>query len=207
MSKRFFTSDFHFGMSLLLDQKIMKQDARPFKSVEKMNTALLRTCFERAKEDDTIIHLGDLACYKQDRDSIGLSVKPIEMIKKIPATFINIRGNHDLNNKVKSIADSMQIHLGKKFPNVTCGHYPSYDSRSNSYIRSGWINLCGHVHKKWKHCLDLDNSILNINVGVDVWKYNIVSEDELVKYILQVLALPKEQINKVKTINGKLTNV
>lgn len=207
MSKRFFTSDFHFGMSVLLNKQIMKCNVRPFESIEKMNSEILKMCFNVTTVDDMIIHLGDLACYKHDRDLNGLDIKPIELIKQIPATFINIRGNHDINNKVKSVADSMQLHLGKHFPNVTCGHYPSYDIRSKSYIRSGWINLCGHVHKKWKHCLDLDNSILNINVGVDVWNFKLVSEDELIKYIFHLLTLPKEQLNKIKTINGRIVNV
>jgi calcineurin-like phosphoesterase family protein len=35
--------------------------------------------------------------------------------------------------------------------------------------------------------LDIKNKVLNINVGVDVWKYQIISEDELIKYIDKIL--------------------
>ena len=66
--------------------------------------------------------------------------------------------------------------------------------------------LCGHVHSKWKHCLDVTSNVLNINVGVDVWKYNIVSEDALVRYvdsILTTLRTAPNKIHKVKVEDGK----
>ena len=39
MSKRFFTADFHIGMS-----DIINFENRPFKTIEDMNNALLQTC-------------------------------------------------------------------------------------------------------------------------------------------------------------------
>ena len=97
MAHKFFTSDFHFGSSALL--KINKW---PFKSIEKHDAALVRSCMQLAKAEDVIYHLGDLAQFGGDSHygytSKGLDVKPYEMLKDISATFINIRGNHDLNN-------------------------------------------------------------------------------------------------------------
>jgi calcineurin-like phosphoesterase family protein len=185
--KRFFTADWHLGSQLLLDKKVMKEDVRPFKSVEKMDAAILRSAHQRAKYDDTIIHVGDLACYGKDRGHAGLEIKPFEIISKIPATFVNIRGNHDLHNSVKSVCDSMRIHLGKRFPCVSVSHYPSTDPHSFGQWLPGDIHICGHVHKKWKHFLDVKNKVLNINVGVDVWNFQIISEDELIKYIDKIL--------------------
>jgi len=102
----------------------------------------------------------------------------------------------------------MQIRLGKRYPNVTVGHYPSYDPHAESYVKNGWLHLCGHVHDRWRHCLDLDKEILNINVGVDVWGYKLVSEEELVQYVNAVLKMPKEKLCKVKRNNeGKIVNV
>jgi calcineurin-like phosphoesterase family protein len=43
------------------------------------------------------------------------------------------------------------------------------------------------VHGAWKYFIDFDNKVLNINVGVDVWKYNPVSEDELIAYIDSIM--------------------
>lgn len=156
---------------------------------------------------DTIVHIGDLACFKSDRSYNGLDVRPQEFIQQVDATFLNIRGNHDVNNKVKNICNCMQTSLGKSFPNVTIGHYPSYDIHAKDTFKEGWIHLCGHVHKAWKHALDLTHSVLNINCGVDVWNYQLVSEDELVRYIKHILRLPKEKINKVQVIGNKVVKV
>ena len=98
MAKRFYTSDFHLGFSGLLEI-----EKWPFKSIKKHDQALIRSCCERAKPEDTIIHVGDLASVGMDRhnglDSKGLDVKPIELLSSIKATFVNIRGNHDISNK------------------------------------------------------------------------------------------------------------
>lgn len=193
MARRFFTADFHLSM-----RDILRFENRPFKSIEKMDAALLRSCTQRAKADDTIIHIGDLYSYGFDRGNEGSRVKPADVIKNIPAQFINIRGNHDMSNRVKSLCESMTIRLGKRYPDVVVGHYPSYDDRARQYARRGWICLCGHVHSKWKHCLDLDRQILNLNMGVDVWRYQIVSEDELIAYIGQVLSHKPDEIFRCK---------
>lgn len=204
MAKRFFSADFHLGFSALLDI-----EKRPFNTVEEMNDALVGSCVRLTREDDIIIHLGDLASFGSDNHlgtkSQGLSVKPYELLKGIRATFLNVRGNHDLRNRVKSACDSMQLRLGKRYPNVTAGHYPSYDVKARDYVRRGWINLCGHVHSKWKHCLDLDRSVLNVNVGVDVWDYMPVSEDELVQYINRLLKHKPDDLFRCKREDGKVS--
>ena len=156
---------------------------------------------------DTIVHIGDLASFKSDRDYTGSNVNPQWFVEQIDANFINVRGNHDVNNKVKNTCTCMQTNLGKRFPNVTIGHYPSYDPHAKDTFKEGWIHLCGHVHKSWKHALDLTHSVLNINCGVDVWNYQIISEDELVRYIESILKLPKEALNKVKIVDGKVVKV
>ena len=156
---------------------------------------------------DIIIHVGDLASFGTDRGGKGLSCNPSHIISTIPATFINIRGNHDINNRVKSVCESMRTNLGRRFPNVSVSHYPSYDPHVGVNVKNGDIHICGHVHKKWKHCLDLDRQILNINVGVDVWNYKIITEEELIQYIEQVLHLPKDKVVKIKNVDGHLKYV
>ena len=177
---RLFSADFHFGFESLLSL-----EKWPFKSIEKHDAALVRSCKERAKPEDIIYHLGDLCCYKQDShlDSKGLDVKPYELIKDIPATFINIRGNHDLNNKVKSACDSMHLFLSKRYPSVSLAHYPTYDRRCDRSCMFAPVHLCGHVHSTWKHCLDLDHQILNVNMGCMMWGWKIVLDDELIAYL------------------------
>lgn len=199
MAHKFFTSDFHFGMSAMLSIENW-----PFKSIEKHDAALLRSCKERAKQEDVIYHLGDLCSYGLDRGSKGLEIKPYELIKDIPATFINIRGNHDLNNKVKSVCDSMHMFLSKRYPSVSLSHYPTYDRRIDPSCLTAPIHLCGHVHSSWRHCLDLDHRILNINVGCMMWGFKIVSDDELIAYLNKLFKKKPDQLFRCHTQNGKL---
>lgn len=200
--RRFLSADFHLGFEALLEL-----DKWPFKSIEKHDQALLRSCKERAKPGDIIYHLGDLFCYKQDShlNSKGLDIKPDEVLKDIQATFINIRGNHDLNNKVKSVCDSMHMFLSKRYPSVSLSHYPTYDKRCDASCLHAPIHLCGHIHSLWRHCLDLDHKILNVNVGCMVWNWRIVSDDELIVYLNKLFRCSPNQLYRCKkNERGKL---
>lgn len=201
MAKRWFSSDFHLGFSALL-----KIEKWPFPSIEKHDAALLRSCAERAKQTDTIIHVGDLASYGQDNhngiNSKGLNINPMVMISSINAMFINIRGNHDQSNKVKSVCDSMRTTLGKRFLSVSISHFPTYDKRCAGHFRNGDIHICGHVHDKWKHCIDLDHKCLNINVGCMVWGWKIISEEELIQYISELLTHKPDDLYRCKVSAG-----
>ena len=168
---------------------ILKYENRPFPDIGQHDRHLAGVC-RAVPANDVIIHIGDLCSM-----NAGNFDSPREFVDSVNATFVNIRGNHDLNNNVKSLCDSMQIHLGRRFPSVVCGHYPSYDRRSEKYAKRGYILLCGHVHGRWRHFLDVERQILNVNVGVDVWNYRLVSEDELVRYIMSVVQLPKDKVN------------
>ena len=182
---------------------ILRFEGRPFKTIEKHDAALLRSCRERAKAGDVIVHAGDLYSFGSDRGHEGSKVKPAEVLAQLPAQFVNIRGNHDLNNKVKSLCESMTVSLGRRYPNVVVGHYPSYDRRA-VYRRRGWIQLCGHVHGKWRHCLDVDRQILNVNVGVDATRYMVVSEDEVAAYVDRLLSHKPDELYRCRTDGGRL---
>ena len=200
MAKRFFTADFHLGMS-----ECIRFEKRPFKNVQEMNSRLVHTCMERTTENDIIYHIGDLASWKSDRGNLGLDVKPMEIVKTIPAQFLNIRGNHDLNNKVTSVCEAMHVHLSRRYPDVVCCHYPSFTDHALKYVQPNGIWICGHVHRSWRHCLDLTNNILNVNVGVDAWNYNIVSEDELTTYLDSLFRLqPDDLLRARRQPNGKM---
>lgn len=204
MARKWFSADFHFGSSALL-----KIDKWPFKSIEKHDAALVRSCTQRAKEEDIIYHIGDLAQFGEDghyqERAKGLDVKPYELIKDIPATFINIRGNHDLNNKVKSACDAMHMRLNKRYPSVSLSHYPTYDHRIDPSCLTAPVHLCGHVHGKFRHCLDLDHRIININMGCMVWGFKIVSEQELINYLNVLFKKQPNELFRCKMQpNGKL---
>ena len=182
MAQIFFTADWHLGSKIVMD--IYK---RPFKTVERMNAVLISNCNNKAKEKtDFVIHAGDFACYGKDRNETGLSINPNLFHKIIHSTFVPLEGNHDYNNKVKFIGSSLRLEVGQ-FEDVSIGHYPSYDKRAKDSFKKGDIHLCGHVHDKWKYFIDKENEVLNINIGVDVWNYHPISEDELANYIKKIM--------------------
>ena len=207
MARRLWTADWHLGSTILLDKKVMGDAARPFKDVDAMKAAFLKSAAEKVRDDDILVHVGDFASYGIDRGYQGLKEKPAEIIAKLPGKFINLRGNHDINNGVFCLGNSLNLSLGKRYPYVSASHYPSYDKRASGTFADGTVHLCGHVHKKWKHCLDLTHSVLNINVGVDVWDYNVVTEDEIVKYLNFLFSRRPDELFRIKITSGSKAEI
>jgi calcineurin-like phosphoesterase family protein len=163
-----------------------------------MNRAIIGRANMQASADDVIVHVGDLACF-----SSLAEVKPAELLKQVKATVVNIHGNHDTTNRVKSLCSSMRTQLGKKYTAVSVSHYPTYDRRAEGQFLEGDIHICGHVHERWQHCLDLEHKCLNINVGVDAWQFKMLSEDDLVKYIDKLLR-DTSKLKRAVIIEGKV---
>lgn len=190
MAKKFYTADWHLG-----SQHVLEVFNRPFSSIERMNKSIISTCNNIApSKSDIVIHVGDFACFKKDRGKIGLAENPNKILQNISSTFFNIEGNHDTNNKVRSIGNYLRTTLGP-FVDVSVSHYPSNDERAKGTFLPGDIHLCGHVHNKWKYFIDKENQVLNINVGIDVWGYRPVSEDKLIDFIKKLM---KEENNNEK---------
>lgn len=115
---------------------ILKYENRPFSTIEEMNKHLIMECCKKAKvyketladgnqiaiDRDIIIHVGDLAMFGEN----GLGINPQALVSQIPAMFINLKGNHDINNKVKSVGTMLRTKIGKH-NDVSISHYPSYD--------------------------------------------------------------------------------
>ena len=184
--RRYFTSDLHLGSS-----KVLEACNRPFLDNVEMTDKLIANCNEIANSsDDIIYHMGDLYCLKDDNGSPGMLTPWRETKRRFLANVVNIEGNHDPNNGVKSMATSMRLVLGKAFNVVLC-HYPSTDPRSRLHLKPGDINICGHNHTSWdgeKFLVDKRNKVLNINVCTDLWDYQPVSEVTLVNFIKQILS-------------------
>lgn len=200
--KVFFTSDLHLQSTE--SPGIIDWAHRPFKSVEKHDAALIRGIQERVKPDDLLIHVGDFMNYGKNRGRESGRAKPEAYIKRIGRQIVFLEGNHDPNNHVRCIGRTLTTKVGRYV--VSVGHYPSYDERfefvdTPEYSRSRpWsahggpqavhIHLCGHVHDKWLVFWNDTHAFkcMNINIGVDAWKYRPVSEAELDAYIGKVLA-------------------
>lgn len=183
---RFWTSDFHFG-----NPNILKYCNRRFKSVERMTEVFINKANLKAKRStDVIIHVGDFSNYGNEKGTAGLRLKPQEYIDKFKAKIILVEGNHDNKNKVKSDFISCTVRLGNSFRYVSVGHFPSNYPESNGQFLPGTLRLCGHVHgnNAWKWYWDTFNKVLNINVGIDHWKYNIVSDEDIINYTNKIIS-------------------
>lgn len=162
-----------------------------------MAAAYIRSCNQQAKDSrDTVIHVGDFFLKGADRhDSAtghdqGLKLPVSHYLKQITAQMVLIEGNHDSTNVGHTTCKQMILDLGP-FKCTSVSHYPSYEKgtwtlkgKDKDHLH---IHLCGHVHEKWKWFLDLERFVLNINVGVDQWKQQIVSEKKLIGFISSLL--------------------
>ena len=188
--KKFFSADFHLNSTAILQYA-----KRPFKSGEKMAEAYIRSCNQQARDpSDMIVHVGDFFLKGADRHGVGdegLGVSAKEYLSRINAQVFLIEGNHDSNNVGHTHAKQLILDLGP-YKCTSVSHYPSTDKgtwtlrgKDKEHLH---IHLCGHVHEKWKWKLDLEKLVLNINVGVDQWKHQIVSEKKLIGYIMKLMA-------------------
>ena len=184
--RKFFTSDFHFN-----SLNTLQRENRPFRDVYAMNNAFIRTCNSRAKVDegDVVIHVGDLNTDGNDHGVMGGRVPLKNLLRQIEPQFLSLEGNHDANrsNRVKSIGVALTTRIGQYM--ATVSHFPSNNARcavtafAPCNDKPFHLHLCGHVHGAWKWMFDAERNVLNVNVGVDVWNYQIVSEDELAGFV------------------------
>jgi len=160
--KIWFTADCHFGHF-----NIINYTNRPFKNVEHMNFELIRRWNKVVAKDDLIYHVGDFA-YKGQTQA-----KEIE--KLLNGKIVHLEGNHDSNNGVKTLIVYAKMRFGGK--NIWVEHIPP--AIGDFPLETDMI-LCGHVHNLWKHTFIEDIPV--INVGVDVWDYQPVSINSILKY-------------------------
>jgi len=143
-----------------------------------MNKRLIDEANMRVKSDDTCIHVGDFSMRG------GWKYR-----RRLNGNWFFMRGNHDKNNKVKSVCDWMFLRLANY--NVFVTHVPYYyhkpDGTASYLVPDKLIEVietmcdfavCGHVHEKWD--VSYEGKIPCINVGVDVRDYRPMSDAELI---------------------------
>jgi len=200
--KVYYTSDAHFQHG-----NIIRYTARPWlkkgdldakgewiskeveaKRVDSMNKALIRNFNQKLKPGDKIFHVGDF-CFKGGKEASGKVSSEIYE-SQINAPITHILGNHDKNNAIKGGLESATIRFAKKTFQLI--HRPP---RKRNQIPAGVdCVLCGHVHNNWKH--KFVGGIPVINVGVDVWNFNLVSSQDIVVYYDKIMRERKEKLTK-----------
>ena len=167
--RTFFVSDTHFGHA-----NIIKYCNRPFVSLERMDSILIKNWNSRIEPEDTVYFLGDF-CFKRSSEAEESCKNAFEYYKEqLNGNIIFCVGNHDHSNGVKSKIQSIVIEIANQRIHMT--HKPEHSNYDFS------INLCGHVHDKWKICKltsDKGQETICVNVGVDVWNFFPVTWDEI----------------------------
>ena len=182
MSKRYWTADWHLG-----HPNILKYCKRPFHDVEHMNERLIAEANMRCGDDDNLIHVGDFVTRGGAKGVMGLKLKWNDYAKKINSNLVLLEGNHDHQNKTKTIGRHLICTISNFRVFVT--HYPT-DSDTHDPALIEWVYgnchfaIVGHVHDhwdhKWTHTSHGKPTFLNINVGVDVRNYRPISDDEVI---------------------------
>ena len=155
-------SDYHFSHF-----NIISYCNRPFKTAEEMNETIIKQHNERVKPEDTVFFLGDFI-FKGGKEGGIEKYRLFE--KRLNGKFIFIRGNHDNNNSLKTIITKMYIYYGAK--TICMTHRPEDADPSVP------LNLCGHVHGRYKVKRLSENSLI-VNLSVDVWNYYPVTFNEI----------------------------
>lgn len=190
MGKRLFTADWHLGSTL-----VWKCEHRPGKDALDAGIALAGMCNGMARPEDTVVHVGDFILAGHDRhsgfddDATGMPSQD-EWLRKLEPSFFLVEGNHDNGHNGVAAAKCLLLDLSRSFRNVTVGHFPScsksyaglYGSKHRPHL-----HLCGHVHGKWKAFYDSKACVLDVNVGVDVWDFKLVSGAEIAQLAELVL--------------------
>lgn len=169
--KLFFTSDWHLNHF-----NIIRYTGRPFKTLEEMNSTIIRKFNERVKEEDMCIFLGDFIFKSGSERGEGEPDKAkIFKEQLLCKNIIFIEGNHDKGgkNSLKTPIRKIIIHYGGR--DICLTHNPDHlDFQYN-------FGICGHVHEKWKfkELTKANKTIHCCNVGLEQWDYYPVTWDEI----------------------------
>ena len=162
MPKVWFTADTHFG-----HDAIREYCARPFATVEAMDTALVTIWNSVVQPGDIVWHLGDFALGRKV-DERWLQ----RLFRRLHGQKSLVIGNHD-GPATKALPWQSQHQIAECAVNgqriVMC-HYPL---RTWAGSVHGAIHLHGHEHGRappWPGACD---------VGVDAWQFAPVSLDRI----------------------------
>ena len=131
-----------------------------------MNEILIKNWNNKVNPDDVVYHVGDFCFGSGGHD---------KFTSRLNGVIVHVKGNHDSNNGVKSYLHSGIFLFGGL--EVYVVHVPP---RNPGEIPNRCdLVLHGHVHNAWKSKIMGDTPM--INVGVDVWDYEPVSVESVLK--------------------------
>jgi calcineurin-like phosphoesterase family protein len=177
-------SDEHFG-----HKAIIPYEKRPFASAEEMDAFIVEQHNKVVRKNDLVFHYGDVTC---DR------LEPLENVAKLNGRHILIAGNHDgVHPLHRDWYKYMPRYIEAGFEAIAPwarrrvaefeflqSHFPYYGDHTDN-VRfdqyrlkdQGLPIVHGHVHSLYT---EKDRQL---NVGVDVWNFTPVSEDQVIDWI------------------------
>jgi len=163
-----FCSDFHLG-----HENIIKYCKRPFKSLEEMDSTIIKNFNERVKEDDLVFFLGDFCFRYAPGESKTAPKKAFDHYRNqlICKNIIFISGNHDKRNGIKFPTESMVIKHGGKRIYLT--HNPKFAKEEFTF------NFSGHTHNKYGRFNKLGKNSCIVDLSVEGWNYQPVTINEI----------------------------
>ncbi|MBN4066771.1 metallophosphoesterase [Simkania negevensis] len=157
---KWFIADTHFSHF-----NIIRYTRRPFTDVEEMNQALIKNWNSLINDEDLVFFLGDFG--------LGSIEHLQEIFQQLKGQKVCIRGNHD-GTPSKLYKVGFSVVLESAFIKLGCHeieliHHPSPEPPPH-------FQCHGHIHEK------RPNKIINnqLNLCVEVWNYQPVSEKELI---------------------------
>jgi calcineurin-like phosphoesterase family protein len=162
----YFISDTHFG-----HENIIKYCKRPFKNAKEMDETIIKNWNSKVTDKDIVFFLGDF-CLTKSSEAPNSRKDAFEYYRnQLKGDIIFFKGNHDGNNKCKSIIESIVIQHGGKRIYLT--HDPKW-AKDDFY----W-NFCGHTHGNQGTFRRLGKKATIIDLSVDCWNYTPVNINEI----------------------------
>lgn len=169
-----FTSDLHLGHA-----NIIKYCNRPFKTLKEMDETIIQRWNERVRPGDMVYFLGDF-CFRRSAEAPDGNVFDFYR-GRLNGDIIFVKGNHDRNNKIKTVLEWAAIKLGGQ--DILLVHDPASPIVSFAPGNKCELIFCGHVHDAWK--FNRHGIMDVVNVGVDVWDFRPVSINEITAGLVQ----------------------
>lgn len=196
-----FTSDLHFGHARLLELDPARGEA--FGNVDAMNMKLIANWNAVVSPEDTVFVLGD----------VSMHGKNLHYLDYLVGEKVLVNGNHDSSwsgakngwkhqatylEHFDVVTDFVHTTLPPRKKNaprlpVVLSHFP-YDGDHTDGDRfeqyrlrdEGTVLIHGHVHKLFRERKSKRGTWM-VNVGVDVWNWTPVHEDELAKHVYSLM--------------------
>jgi calcineurin-like phosphoesterase family protein len=171
--KTFFIADTHFGHKRILELSAA-HNARPFRTVDEMDSALIKKWNAVVSKSDTVYHLGDFGFC-----DFG---KAQQIFHGLNGRINLIMGNHDRHRSIEWFKN-VGFYQVYEYPicykgAIWLSHRPMAMDKNSRYV-----NIHGHTHSpnRMAECADIMTDNNHISVCVELINYMPITIDDLIQ--------------------------